>query len=92
MTKLTYDIVLNGRTTVKNVPTYKEACDMVEKLGKGFTHKAHYEEFDPFETPETLKTLRTHAEKAQEAFARKHYEKELAHAPAYVNISGVGAS
>lgn len=66
MTKLSYDICLNGRK-VKNVVSYQEAQSIVAELGKGWTFKAVYEEFDPEDTPEKRKIL---AEQAQ-----KHAEK-----------------
>ena len=91
MTKLSYDICLNGRK-VKNVVSYTEAVEAVKELGKGWSYKAVYTEVDPHDTPEYRKACAEHARKVQEALARKRYEKELAHAPAYVNNSGVGAS
>ena len=86
MTKLTYDIQLHGRT-VKNVPTYDEAKSIVAELGDGWRYKARYIEFDPNDTPERREAARKHALKVAEIMAHK---RELAHAPSYVNTSGVG--
>lgn len=91
MTKLSYDICLNGRK-VKNVVGYQEACDIVAELGRGWSMKPVYTSFDPDDTPERRKAAKEHAAKIAEAFRRKAYEKELATAPSYVNTSGVGAT
>ena len=91
MTRLTYDIMLHNRK-VKNVTTLAEAASIVESLGRGWTYKAVYTEFDPADTPEYREACRRMREKRAQHLALKRYEKELAHAPAYVNISGVGAS
>lgn len=88
MTKLSYDICLNGRK-VKNVDSYVEAIEAVKELGKGWSYKAVYTEVDPHDTPEYREACRKHAEKVK---AWLQFKKELEHAPRYVNISGVGAS
>ena len=86
MTKLTYDICLNGRK-VKNVATYNEAINICKELGKGWSYKAVYTPFDPHDTPEYREACKKHAKKVAEA----RFRKELEHAPAYVNTSPVGA-
>ena len=91
MTKLSYDIIHNGKV-IKNVVGYQEACDIVAELGPKWKFKAVYTEFNPDDTPERRKAAKEHAEKVREAIARKALEKELRHAPSYVNNSGVGAS
>lgn len=91
MTRVTYDICLNGRK-VKEVSGYEEANQIVAELGRGWSYKVRYTDFDPDDTPEKREKAREHARKVREAIKRKAYEKEFAHAPAYVNISGVGAT
>lgn len=91
MTKLSYDICLHGRK-VKNVVSYNEALEIIKALGDGWTYKAVYTRFDPDDTPEKRAELKKHARKVQEAFAKKKLEKELRHAPAYINNSGIGAT
>lgn len=91
MTKLSYDICLNGRK-VKNVVSYNEAVEAVKALGKGWSYRAVYTKFDPNDTPEYREVCAEHARKVHDVLARKRYEREMAHAPAYVNNSGVGAS
>lgn len=91
MTKVSYDICLNGRK-VKNVAGYEEANNIVKELGRGWSYKAIYTPIDPDDTPEKRAAAKEHARKVREAIKRKAYEKEMAHAPAYVNINGVGAT
>lgn len=91
MTRVSYDICLNGRK-VKEVAGYEEANQIVAELGRGWSYKVRYTDFDPNDTPEKREKAKEHAHKVREAIQRKAYEKELAHAPAYVNISGVGAT
>lgn len=66
MTKVSYDIQLNGRT-VKNVATYEEAKSIIAELGKGWTYKVRYTEFNPYDTPEYFKACKAHAEKVAKA-------------------------
>ena len=91
MTKLSYDICLNGRK-VKNVVSYQEACGIVSELGSGWSMKPVYTYFDSNDTPERREWAKEHAAKVAEAMVRKTYEKELRHAPSYINNSGVGAT
>ena len=65
MTRVSYDICLNGRT-VKNVSGYEEAQNIVKELGSGWTFKAVYTQFDPEDTPERRAKAREHARKAAE--------------------------
>ena len=74
MTKLSYDICLNGRK-VKNVVGYQEACDIVTELGRGWSMKPVYTYFDPDDTPERRKQAKEHATKVAEAMKRKAQEK-----------------
>lgn len=74
MTKLSYDICLNGRK-VKNVVGYQEACDIVAELGRGWSMKPVYTYFDPDDTPERRKQAKEHALKVAEAMKRKAQEK-----------------
>lgn len=87
MTKVSYDICLNGRK-VKEVVGYEEANQIVAELGRGWSYKVRYTDFDPNDTPERREKAKEHARKVREAIFRK----AMAHAPAYVNISGVGAT
>lgn len=87
MTKVSYDICLNGRK-VKNVAGYEEANKIVTELGKGWSYKVRYTNFNPEDTPEKREKAREHARKVREAIAKK----ALKHAPAYINNSGVGAT
>lgn len=71
MTKLSYDICLNGRK-VKNVVGYQEACDIVAELGRGWSMKPVYTEYNPDDTPERRKAAQEHAKKVMAAIrARK---------------------
>ena len=70
MTKLSYDICLNGRK-VKNVVGYQEACNIVAELGRGWSMKPVYTYFDPADTPEKRKACKERAEKVKEAIKRK---------------------
>ncbi len=81
MTKLSYNIQLNGRT-VKNVSSYQEACNIVKELGRGWSYKAHYTTFDPDDTPEFREACKKHAEKVE---AIRQYKRELEHTPFYIN-------
>lgn len=87
MTKVSYDICLNGRK-VKEVAGYEEANQIVAELGRGWSYKVRYTDFDPNDTPEKREKAKEHARKVREAIFRKAQE----HAPAYVNNSGVGAT
>lgn len=74
MTKVSYDIMHNGRT-VKNVIGYQEACNIVSELGRGWSMKPVYTYFDPDNTPERRKWAKEHAAKVAEAIKRKVQEK-----------------
>ena len=65
MTKLSYDIKLNG-TTIKNVTSYQEAKKAVAQLGKGASMKAVYTPFNSEDTPKKRKNLKEHAKKFAE--------------------------
>lgn len=74
MTKLSYDICLNGRK-VKNVVGYQEACNIVAELGRGWSMKPVYTYFNPNDTPERRKWAKEHAAKVAEAMKRKAQKK-----------------
>lgn len=65
MTKVSYDIQFHGRT-VKNVISYKEACGIINELGKGWSYKVRYTDFNPCNTPEYREACRKHAKKVAE--------------------------
>ena len=93
MTKLSYDIVRNGKIVKKDLTTsYQLAKSIVKELGSGWTIKPRYTSFDPNDTDKSREIQRKHAEKYQMAIKQRIYEKELAHSPAYINTSGVGAT
>ena len=62
MTKVSYDICLNGRK-VKNVTGYEEAQKIVAELGKGWTFKAVYIPIFPDDTTKKLETMKNRVEK-----------------------------
>lgn len=76
MTKLSYNICLNGRK-VKNVVGYQEACNIVTELGHGWSMKPVYTYFDSNDTPERLKWAKEHAAKVAEAMVRKGQRKTV---------------
>lgn len=51
MTRLTYDILKNGRTLMTGVTSYQRTKALVAELGKGFSYKTVYTTFDPEDTP-----------------------------------------
>lgn len=91
MTKLSYDIMRNGRV-VKNEVSFQKAKAIIKELGSGWTIKPRYTPFDPDDTDKSREIQRKHAEKYQMAMRQKRYEKELASAPVYVNVTGIGAT
>ena len=70
MTRVSYDICLNGRK-VKEVNGYEEAKKIVAELGRGWSYKVRYTDFDPNDTPEKREKAREHARKVREAIKRK---------------------
>ena len=93
MTKLSYDIVRNGKIVKKDLTTsYQLAKNIVKELGSGWTIKPRYTSFDPNDTDKSREIQQKHAEKYQMAMKQRIYEKELVHSPAYINTSGVGAT
>ena len=93
MTRLSYDIVRNGKVVKKDLTTsYQMAKKIVKELGSGWTIKPRYTSFDPDDTDKSREIQRKHAEKYQMAMRQKRYEKELASAPAYINATGIGAT
>lgn len=86
MRKVSFDIQFHGRT-VKNVPTQDEAQTIVKNLGSDWKYEVKLTDYDPYDTPERHEAMRKHAEKVQAIFAHR---RELAHAPSYVNTTGVG--
>ena len=93
MTRLSYDIMRNGKVVKKDLTTsYQMAKKIVKELGSGWTIKPRYTSFDPDDTDKSREIQRKHAEKYQMAMRQKRYEKELASAPAYINATGIGAT
>lgn len=62
MTKVSYDICLNGRK-VKNVTGYEEAQKIVAELGRGWTFKVVYSPIFPDDTTKKLGTMKERVEK-----------------------------
>lgn len=62
MTKLSYDIYLNG-SKIKNVTSYTEAVETVKESGRGWSYKAVYTKFNPEDTPEKEEAFRKYREK-----------------------------
>ena len=88
MTKVKYAITHNDKE-ITRVNTLQEAQDAIAELGHRFRYKAVYEDYDPEDTPEKREKAREHARKVAEY---RKFKKELAHAPAYINNTGVGAT
>ena len=70
MTRVSYDICLNGRK-VKEVTGYEEANKIVAELGKGWSYKVRYTDFDPRDTPERREKAKEHVRKVREAIKDK---------------------
>lgn len=93
MTRLSYDIVRNGKIVKKDLTTsYQVAKKIVKELGSGWTIKPRYTSFNPDDTDKSREIQRKHAEKYQMTMKQRIYEKELACSPAYINASGIGAT
>ncbi len=92
MTKLSYRLIYAG-TTIFETTSYEEAQREYEKAKELAPHKWEVKfetvltPFDPYDTPESKASHEAHREK----YWKSRLEKELAHAPTYVNTSGVGA-
>lgn len=91
MTKVSYNVCYKNRV-VTNMVGYQDAVRTCQELGSGWNVKPVYTDFDPHNTPEYREVCKAHAKKVINAMMRKVYERELAHAPSYINNSGVGAT
>lgn len=66
MTRLTYDILKNGRKVLTGVKSYQRAKAIVAEFGNGFSYKAVYTTFDPEDTPERREARTKRAKKLAE--------------------------
>lgn len=92
MTKLSYRLIYAG-TTIFETTSYEEAQKEYKKAKESapcaweLVFDTVLTAFDPCDTPESKASHKAHREK----YWQSRFDKELVHAPTYVNTSGVGA-